>query len=235
MRHIELNPDPECVTMLKKAQRKREEWKDLSTDPKRGPLLRQRKSDEQGGLCGYCECRLTEADGTLRRGRSQLDHVLPRHPFEDLIFEWDNLILSCPCKGHCDHHKGNEVGIIDPHKENPRKFITFAFDELRRPSKVSAVASSRLDEQEEKRANDTIRILNLNDVSLEKERCNRWWVVHDQIEELFDRVAGAESVTSLRAEARKLREEIEEGEFPSAMLSLSHELLSLLMGEEASD
>lgn len=235
MRHIELRPDQECVTMLKKAQRKREEWKDLSTDPKRGPLLRQRKADEQGGLCGYCECRLTEADGTLRRGCSQLDHVIPRHPFEDLIFEWDNLILSCPCKEHCDHHKGNEVGIIDPHKEDPRKFITFALDELREPHKVSAVASHRLDEQEEKRANATIRILNLNDVSIEKERCNRWWVVHDQIEELFDRVAGAESLTSLRAEARKLRAEIEEGEFPSAMLSLSHELLSLLMGEEASD
>lgn len=235
MRHIELRPDPECVTMLKKARRKREEWEDLSTDPKRGPLLRQRKADEQGGLCGYCECRLTEADGTLRRGCSQLDHVLPRHPFEDLIFEWDNLILSCPCKEHCDHHKGNEIGIIDPHKEDPRKFITFAFDALREPHKVSAVASPRLDEQEEKRANDTIRILNLNYVSLEKERCNRWWVVHDQIEELFDRVAGAESLTSLREEARKLRAEIEEGEFPSAMLSLSHELLSLLMGEEASD
>lgn len=235
MRHIELRPDPECVTMLKKAQRKREEWKDLSTDPNRGPLLRQRKADEQGGLCGYCECRLTETDGTLRRGCSRLDHVLPQSRYGKLTFEWGNLILSCPCKDHCDCYKGNEIGIIDPHKENPRDFITFAFDALREPHKVSAVASPRLDEQEEKRANDTIRILNLNYVSLEKERCNRWWVVHDQIEELFDRVAGAESLTSLREEARKLRAEIEEGEFPSAMLSLSHELLSLLMGEEASD
>lgn len=235
MRHIELRPDQECVTMLKKARRKREEWEDLSTDQKRGSLLRQRKADEQGGLCGYCECRLTEADGTLRRGCSQLDHVLPQSRYGKLTFEWDNLILSCPCEEHCDHHKGNEVDIIDPHKENPRKFITFAFDALREPHKVSAVASSRLDEQEEKRANDTIRILNLNYVSLEKERCNRWWVVNGQIEELFDRVAGADSVTILCEEARRLNAEIEEGEFPSAMLSLSHDLLSLLTGEEASD
>ena len=238
MRHIELRPDPECVTMLKKAQRKREEWKDLSTDPNRGPLLRQRKADEQGGLCGYCECRLTEADGTLRRGRSQLDHVLPRYPFEDLTFEWDNLILSCPCKDHCNHHKGNEIGIIDPHKENPRKFITFALDELRRPSKVSAVARLGLDDTSKNRANHTINVLALDAQDLQRKRYERYCSLNapQRLKDLMDGVEGDEILMPLaREEAMSLLEEIEEGEFPSAMRAICCKKLGDLLPSDKSN
>ena len=238
MRHIELRPDQECVTMLKKARRKREEWEDLSTEPKRGPLLRQRKADEQGGLCGYCECRLTEADGTLRRGCSQLDHVQPRHPFEDLIFEWDNLILSCPCKEHCDHHKGNEVGIIDPHKEDPRKFITFALDELRRPHKVSAVARLGLDDTSKNRANHTINVLALDAQDLQRKRYERYCSLNapQRLKDLMEGVEGDEILMPLaREEAMSLLEEIEEGEFPSAMRAICCKKLGDLLPSDKSN
>lgn len=238
MRHIELRSDPECVKMLEKARRKKEEWKDLSKDPRRGPLLRQRKADEQGGLCGYCECRLTEVDGTLRPGRSRLDHVLPRSDFKDLIFEWSNLLLSCPCENHCDCHKGDELGIIDPHKEDPREFITFAFDGLRQPCKVSAVVRFGLDDASKNRADRTIKVLALNAEDLQGKRYERYCSLNAQqrLEDLLEGVAEDETLMLLaREEAMSLFEEIEAGEFPSAMLSLSREFLTLLMGEEAYD
>lgn len=234
MRHIELRPDLECVKMLEKARRKREKWEDLSTDPRRGPLLRQRKADEQGGLCGYCECRLTEADGTLRLGRSRLDHVLPRSDFEDLTFEWSNLLLSCSCEQHCDCHKGDEHGIIDPHREDPREFITFALDGLRQPCKVSAVVRFGLDDASKNRADCTIKVPALNAEDLQGKRYKRYCSLNIQqrLEDLIEGVAEDETLMPLaREEAMSLFEEIEEGEFPSAMLSLSREFLPLLMGK----
>lgn len=238
MRHIELRSYPECVNMLKEARRKGESWEDLSTDPNRGPLLRQCKADEQGGLCGYCECRLTEADGTLRRGFSQLDHVQPRSRFGNLIFEWDNLILSCPCKEHCDHHKGNEVGIIDPHKENPRDFITFAFDELRRPHKVSAVARLGLDDTSKNRANHTINVLALNAQDLQRKRYERYCSLNapQRLNDLMEGVEGDEILMQLaREEAMSLLEEIEEGEFPSAMRAICCKKLGDLLPSDKSN
>jgi len=83
---------------------------------KTGHLIKKALIQEQGGLCCYCECRVTEND-------SHFEHFRPQSRFKELSLNYDNLLCSCINEPkrisdlHCGHFKGEwfeETNLISP-------------------------------------------------------------------------------------------------------------------------
>ncbi len=84
-------------------------WKDLQNPCK--TYLKEFLTTEQSGLCAYCECDLSST-------KSHLEHIKPRSLYNNLKFEYTNLVVSCngvflcetdPQLGRtCGHKKENE-------------------------------------------------------------------------------------------------------------------------------
>jgi uncharacterized protein (TIGR02646 family) len=58
----------------------------------------------QQGLCGYCEQRLSQRDGTLVVNDYQVEHVLAKSGGPGRVLDWRNLMLCC-WGGTWGHHK----------------------------------------------------------------------------------------------------------------------------------
>jgi uncharacterized protein (TIGR02646 family) len=58
----------------------------------------------QQGLCGYCEQRLSETNGTPVFNDYQLEHVLAKSGGDGRVLDWHNLMLCCG-GGTWPHHK----------------------------------------------------------------------------------------------------------------------------------
>lgn len=206
---------------LEDAKKKNVPWDDFSRSED-GRFLRQNKAKEQGGLCCYCECRLeTEAEGMLLPGACQVEHFLPRHkganPRPDLTYCWDNMVLSCMHECHCgvfkDRSKVPPTDIINPRKEDPREQITFVLDSAGRHFRVFAEARAGTEGQ---RARDTIKALGLNHEDLVELRGGAWYLYVDAVADLL---ACQEPPDNELVQV--LLEEMEQGEFPSAMVALA--------------
>lgn len=207
---------------LERAKRANVPWEEFTRSAD-GHALRQAKADEQGGLCGYCECRLTEPDGTLPPNKSRVDHFLSRNkgasPRPDLTYSWSNMVLSCMRQESCDTRKGRQgipdANIINPREEDPRKSMTFVRVGESGHFRVLAVAR---DGAGRKRAQDTIDALGLNCDALAERRGSAWYMYAEEVANLQERPD--------RELVQALLQEMEENEFPSAMVALAQGLLT---------
>lgn len=93
-------------------------------------VLKEALIREQGGLCCYCEQRLTASD-------SHIEHLRPQSNFPDKSLEYLNMLCSCQgemIKGdpiHCGHAKGNwfdEALILSPLNPDCEKRLSFTGD-----------------------------------------------------------------------------------------------------------
>lgn len=73
----------------------------------------------QGGLCAYCERRLTDSDGALKSEGRHVDHVIPKSLYPKQALDWKNLLLCCLGPRSCGDAKGNQR--LDPSCD-PRTF-----------------------------------------------------------------------------------------------------------------
>ncbi|AWB84707.1 retron system putative HNH endonuclease [Corynebacterium liangguodongii] len=105
-------------------------------------------------LCNYCESRIGD--------QCHIEHLTPRSKNGKLTYSWANLFLSCNSTQHCGHYKdraGNRgytpADLIHPDLEDPDDFLQFSSDGKVHPrDDVSADA--------QRRAKETIKVLNLN-------------------------------------------------------------------------
>jgi len=107
MKRIRKGPEPESLVRWKAA---RGDNPGPSYERLRNPvkgLLHSALLREQGYLCCYCDCRITE-------NNHHIEHLLPKAHFPDLEVEYSNLMASCqggiedapPRQIHCGHKKG---------------------------------------------------------------------------------------------------------------------------------
>lgn len=106
----------------------------------------------QGKLCAYCECDIAEP-------KQHIEHFVQRSKQAQQTFMWSNLFGSCNREESCGKHKDRQAyqanDLIKPDIEDPEYFLVFAAN-----GSVSARAS--LSAPEKHRADETIRVFNLN-------------------------------------------------------------------------
>lgn len=106
----------------------------------------------QIGRCAYCEADLSKA--------SHIEHFRQRSRYPQGTFAWDNLFGSCNRPDSCGDHKDrcgvyNHADLIKPDIEDPEHFLVFA-------ASGSVHARDNLNDAMRHKAEETIRILNLN-------------------------------------------------------------------------
>ena len=139
---------PSCMAQY---ARQHNRWEDLTGEEKEP--IRDALKEVQNGLCAYCE-------GPLGDG-GHIEHFCRQRDFPDRIFTWENLFLSCDAQGHCGHYKDrpgasyDPADLVKPDEDNPDEFLYFSSGGDVRPRGNIAAAQRR-------KAEETIRILNLN-------------------------------------------------------------------------
>lgn len=238
MKHIPNSVNEESLKSLRRAQKQSMKWGNFSCSPD-GHQLRLDKAREQNGMCGYCECLLTDQDITEFKQEGHLDHFYPRNKGLEaqprLQYDWDNLILSCTTNDSCgwykdsDNHNILPSQIINPRQENPRDYITFVIDEdgkgIEGWKYVSAVVRENLEEDMRRKAQNTINAFNLNSVRLRIRRKNALVVEFDEVDAFEKQLASCsseEEIEEIREWLLEYEDSLEEKEFSSTLLSYAH-------------
>jgi uncharacterized protein (TIGR02646 family) len=115
-------------------------------------------------LCAYCETEIHPGSGHIehfrRKSRTRPDG------FPELTFDWDNLFLSCVSHEHCGHYKDRRNAepydpdeLVKPDEHNPDDLFFFVGS-----TGNVEVRSDRpaMTESERRRAEETVRVFNLN-------------------------------------------------------------------------
>lgn len=235
MKHIPNSENEESLKALHRAQTRSMEWSNFSRSPD-GHQLRLNKAREQKGMCGYCECMLTNEDITEFKAEKHLDHFYPRNKGVEakpqLQYDWDNLILSCFRDDCCGRYKDSNKHsilpsqIINPRHEDPRDYITFVIEEnendVNNWKYVSAVAKADLEPEKRRRAQDTIDALNLDYKPLRIARMNAIWKEYQNVEDFLEMCAAEDDIETIRIFLSEYEKEIENKEFASTLLSYVH-------------
>lgn len=115
-------------------------------------------------LCAYCESKITAP-------KQHIEHFLPRSRCPQKTFDWSNLFGSCNDREHCGKHKDNKqqvqsyqpADLIKPDEEEPENLLLFVFD-------GTVAIRHNLAPEDKHRAEETIRVFNLNAASLKNQR-----------------------------------------------------------------
>jgi uncharacterized protein (TIGR02646 family) len=161
MKHIIKNPEP--ANFIEWKNKANENWQPTSESLRGSPtgrIVKQSLIGEQGGLCCYCEQRISEND-------SHFEHFRPQSWDENESLNYQNLHCSCirePRKGtdlHCGHFKGNQfcdqlISPLEPDCENQ-----FSYDI---EGRIIPATNNNV------RAIETIKMLGLNNGDLPEKR-----------------------------------------------------------------
>lgn len=146
------NQEPTCLQRYRQGNY---EWKDVTRDDKEA--IWQSLRQMQNHRCAYCEIHICETPGKNHNGH--IEHFWQRRRYPQGMFEWSNLFGSCDRTDSCGRHKDNQSyhphNLIKMDIENPGYFLKFFPD-----GHVDPVEN--LNPKEHKRAEETIRVFNLN-------------------------------------------------------------------------
>lgn len=119
--------------------------------------------------CAYCESLIRFGGHIEHFRRKNRDH------YPELTFVWNNLFLSCDARGekeHCGHYKDrpnapdyNPDQLVKPDEHDPDDFLYFHSS-----GEVRVCGKKNMLPGDQKRAEETIRVFNLNDGKLQSRR-----------------------------------------------------------------
>jgi uncharacterized protein (TIGR02646 family) len=118
--------------------------------------------------CAYCESKIT----ALKR---HIEHFCLRSRSRTKTFDWLNLFGSCNSQEHCGKHKDNQsfqsADLIKPDIENPEELLLFLAD-------GTVAIRLKLAPGDRHRAEETIRVFNLNAASLinQRRQAVQWYI-----------------------------------------------------------
>jgi len=110
-----------------------------------------------GLRCAYCENQIFHG--------GHIEHFRRKNPahFPELTFSWTNLFLACGSIDHCGHYKDkkgtpyNPNELLKPDEHNPDDYLYFHSS-----GKVRVRNQHQLPEADQRRAEETIRVFNLD-------------------------------------------------------------------------
>jgi uncharacterized protein (TIGR02646 family) len=144
-------------------------------------------NNEQNYLCIYCEEKINDIDN------SHLEHIKPEDKYEKLIFDYNNLVVSCNGDGKCNfNNKGKNSKTTCGHKKDNKELPLnpledenisdyFEFKMIEKKLEIQIIPS-KLDEN---KAKDMIKILNLNSNSPNFNLPYRRWFEKEQFEKFI--------------------------------------------------
>ena len=145
---------PEPPTCLARFRPGRDAWPDLGTDDRKE--IRSQLATMQGQRCAYCEVGLAIE---VREGH--IEHFEQRSRNSARTFDWDNLFGSCDQQDSCGKHKDRLAStyrwadLIKPDVDDPDDYLRFLSD-------GRIVARESLDVEARRRAEETLRVFNLD-------------------------------------------------------------------------
>lgn len=174
----------------------------------------------QGKFCAFCE-RITY------QGNGHIEHFFHKGqkpdgtaPYKHLTFAWSNLFGSCgeSFSNTCGHYK-DRVGpqgpgaydpndLIKPDNEDPSMFFSFLDTGV-------IEAKHGLSTQNKRRAEETIRVLNL--AALNGERKRQIDIFKKELKELAE-ISDVLSIAELNQELDKIKNQIRQQEYQTAVL-----------------
>lgn len=167
MKYILRTPEPQA---LNKARERCSSWKDLKKYKKDTyDIIVEELYSMQKELCAYCERKIKKEEK-----KYHVEHFRCRHQFPQSELEWNNLFLSCNHENTCGKHKDssqtekyNVDDLIKPDIEadNPQNYFTYT-------PKGKIEVNSKLNNKDAHKAEETIRVFNLNETALVNTRKN---------------------------------------------------------------
>ena len=161
MKYIQRTPEPQA---LNKAREKKSSWKDLTkNDQDTYNIIVEELHSMQKELCAYCERKIKKEDK-----KYHVEHFRCRHHFPENQLEWNNLFLSCNDNNTCGRHKDcsktekydvNDLIKPDIETYNPEQYFTYI-------SNGEIKVNLDLNNENKHKANETIRVFNLNETAL---------------------------------------------------------------------
>ena len=153
-----LTRNPQSPRCLSKYLYGRNNWGDLTSLDKEDIWISIHEM--QGHRCAYCEAALGNREGHIEHFYQRKNGHSPQ-----LIFHWANLFGSCYAYDSCGNHKDNLASynsnqLIKPDVDDPEDFLVFVADDGRVQPKAG------LSNDNLSRAEETIRVFNLNSPSL---------------------------------------------------------------------
>ena len=148
MHRLQRGRAPACLDNYRHGQHR---WNNLSAAEKQE--IWQALDAMQQERCAYCEA-------PLYNNRKHIEHFRQRALYPQGTFEWSNLFGSCNRSDSCGKHKDrcgpyNHRNLIKPDEENPDDYFVFVSD-------GTIAARSTLSDHARRRANETLRIFNLD-------------------------------------------------------------------------
>lgn len=128
---IKLNKLPEPRVLQDNKTRWTQEYKDAKAAKVsdlsfykyryRDPQVKSQIVSETSEKCAYCESKIRHISP------GDIEHIKPVAEFDDEIFKWENLTLSCQ---ECNRRKldnyDSEVGILNPYQTDPHDHLVAA-------------------------------------------------------------------------------------------------------------
>ena len=225
------SPEPRCLQHLPPNAH---EWDDFSYSEK-SEIRYCLNKVQRGGFCAYCERRIDIQNSK----KCIIEHFFPRSSHSALVFQWDNLFLSClsggqknssamrdkSCGSYKDDSKNrhkNEA-ILKPDIDETEKY--FYYERFGR-IEVAKYAPNRL------KAESTINRLNLNSLKLVQSRREVHKYVSDYFQENNCRMDAQDGAFSDEA-AFFVAYTIQKKGFPSLVFDLVKKLAGPQMVKKA--
>lgn len=224
MRRIEKSTEPACLVDLRNTPGA--DWSSVHGDQKQ--QMREAAHAEQGGLCAYCQSRLSGNHAADPRkpaaGGMTIEHWSARSADDgDGLFDWQNLLGVCSglsvsktseTERHCDTARGNRPLHVHPARHPPdagRLFDYTARGEVRPASDLEQTLGEQV-------ARD-IEVLGLDTPRL---RANR----RAALEPIRNQLSSSKSSKSYAREVRKLYERYRN---PGPALQPFHQVIVLYL------
>lgn len=150
MHKLERGKAPDCLTKFKHGPNT---WDKVSNTDKLE--IWAALETMQGHRCAYCESDISVGKKSIEHFRQKASHRYPQG-----TFEWANFFGSCARKDSCGNHKDqcreyHHEDLIKPDEEDPELYLLFVDD-------GSIVPRHDLTEKDNHRANETLRVFNLD-------------------------------------------------------------------------
>lgn len=130
--------------------------------------------EEQDYYCPYCERKIitkyekeeTEENiNNILKRKSHIEHIIPKSIKPQFFQEYNNFLVSCTDKETCGMAKENSYSnnFINPVLEDPKRYFEYDI-------KTGEIKVRKISLEEQLKAEETIKILNLNQPRLKNAR-----------------------------------------------------------------